>query len=148
MNTTIDWVFTILGGALTLLTVYGALTLSRKFFLSGLFFFSFIPLIGESMAYNTDKAPVHILVIALFLIQLVLALPNNITYGAENAAAGKLSGKIAVGMLIINIAGALFVLCLNSGVLAQFGYYHIAFALAIVYLMAKRMTSNGTAWLK
>ena len=147
MNSTVELIFTVIGGALTLLAVYGAITLSRKFFLSGVCFFSILPVIGECMAYNDDKGAVHIMVICLFLCQFVLALPNAIVYGAENAAATKLSSKIALGLLIINIAGAVYVLCLKSGVPAQFGYYHVVTAVAILYLLIRRITGAG-AWLK
>jgi len=147
MNPTVELIFTVAGGALTLLAIYGAFTLSRKLFLSGVCFFSILPIIGESMAYNADKGSVHVMMIALFLSQFVLALPNTIAYGAENVAATKLSSKIALALLIINIAGAAFVLCLKSGVPAQFGYYHVAIALVIVYLLVRRSMGGG-AWLK
>jgi len=140
-------IFTIIGGALTLLTVYGAFTLSRKLFLSGVCFFSFLPIIGESMAYNTDKGAVHVIMVCLFLCQFVLALPNAIVYGPENAAATKLSSKIGLALLIINIGAAVFVLCLKSGVPAQFGYYHVVIAVAMAYLLIRRLTGAG-AWLK
>ncbi len=147
MNQTIDWIFTIAGAALVLLTIFGAVTASRKLFLSGIFYFSFLPIIGESMGYNADKAPIHILVIFIFITQMVLALPNNITYGPDNVAATKLSAKIALALLIINIAAVVFIFCLNSGVEARFGYYHAVIDLAILYLIIRRM-GNGAAWLK
>jgi uncharacterized membrane protein len=146
MNPTVELIFTIVGGALVLLTVYGALKLDRRLFLSGLCFFSILPLIGESMGYKADKAPIHVLVIFVFLIQIVLALPNKIVYGADNLAATKLSGKIAIALLIINIAGAIFIFALNAGVALQFGYYHVAFSLAVLYLLIKR--SIGGVWIK
>ena len=129
------------------MTVYGAITLSRKLFLSGICFFSFLPLIGEGMAYHSDKGAIHVMVFCLFLCQFVLALPNKITYGPENAAATKLSSKIALGLLIINIAGAAYVLCLKSGVPVQYGYYHVVIAVAVVYLLMRRFIGAG-AWLK
>ena len=147
MNQTIDWIFTIAGAALVLLTIYGAVKANRKLFLSGIFYFSFLPIIGESMGYNADKAPIHVLVIFIFITQLVLALPNNITYGPDNVAATKLSAKIAWALLIINIGAVVFIFCLNAGVELQFGYYHVAIALAILYLIVRRM-GNGAAWLK
>lgn len=130
-----------------LLTIYGAVRSDRKLFLSGIFYFSFIPIIGESMDYNADKAPIHILVIFIFITQLVLALPNNITYGPDNVAATKLSGKIALALLIINIGAVVFIFFLNAGVALQFGYYHAVIDLAILYLIIRRM-GNGAAWLK
>jgi len=148
MNATIGWIFTILGAAFVLLTVYGAAKLNRKNFLLGLFCFSFIPLIGEGSAYCADKAPIHVMVFFMFLTQLVLALPNKIAYGQDNEAATKLSAKIALAFLLINVAGAIFVLCLNSGVAVQFGYYHVVFALAVLYLMLKRMSGSGASWMQ
>jgi len=147
MNPTVELIFTIAGAALVLLTIYGAIKLNRKLFLSGICFFSILPLIGESMAYSADKAPIHVLVIFVFLIQIVLAMPNNIVYGPDNVAATKLSNKIALGIFIINVGGAVFILCLKAQVTVQFGYYHMVIALAVLYLLVKRMSSAG-AWLK
>jgi hypothetical protein len=141
-------IFTIIGGALTLLTLYGAVKADRKLFLSGLCFFSLLPIIGESMGYNADKASVHIIVILVFIAQFVLTFPNNIQYGPENTAAGKLVGKISLALLIFNIGGIIYVFCLNSGVPARFGYFHVAFSLAIIYIIFKRMTGKGPLWVK
>ena len=146
MNSTIELIFKIVGGALVLLSVYGAVTLNRKLFLSGICFFSILPIIGESMAYNTDKASIHIMVLFLFLIQFVLALPTNISYGSDNVAASKLTGKMALALLLINIAGAVFILCLKVAVSSQFGYYHVVLALVIIYIMIKRATTPGWVW--
>jgi len=149
MNSTVELIFSIAGGALVLLTLYGAVTLNRKFFLSGLCFFSLLPMIGEGMAYNTDKAPIHIIVLFVFVVQLVLAAPTNITYGSDNVAASKLTGKIALALLIINVVGAVFILCLKAQVPVQFGYYHIGLSVAILYIMAKRMmATDGWVWAK
>ncbi|MDB5124527.1 MAG: hypothetical protein JWP94_2656 [Mucilaginibacter sp.] len=148
MNSTTELIFTVAGAVLTLLTVYGALKLDRKLFLYGVCLFSILPIIGESMAYNADKAPIHITVIFIFLAQFVLAFPNTIVYGQENAAATKLSTKIALAILLFNIGGAVFILCLTTAVPAQFGYYHIVIALAVAYLMFKRISTSGAAWLK
>jgi hypothetical protein len=148
MNSTIELIFTVAGAALTLLAVYGAVRSDRKLFLSGIFYFSFLPLIGESMGYNADKAPIHILVIFMFLIQLALSLPNNITYGQDNAAANKLSAKIAIALLLINVGGVVYIFCLHPGVPHRFGYFHGILSLAILYLIIKRMGNNGALWSK
>jgi hypothetical protein len=146
MNSTVEMIFTIVGAALVLLTVYGAVKLNRNLFLSGICFFSILPIIGESMAYNADKASVHILVIFVFLVQFVLTLPNKIVYGPDNLAATKLTTKIALALIIINVGGAVFIFCLNAGVPLQFGYYHLITALAIIYLMIRRL--SGGVWIK
>lgn len=146
MNPTVTLIFTVVGGALVLLNIYGAVTSNRKLFLSGLCFFSILPIIGESMGYSADKASVHIIVILVFIAQIILTFPNNIQYGPENPAAGKLVMKICLALLIFNIGGILFVLCLNSGVPAQFGYFHVAFALSLIYMIFKRL--SGASWIK
>lgn len=148
MNPTVELIFTIAGALLVLLTVYGAVKLDRKLFLSGICFFSILPIIGESMGYNADKGAVHIMVIFLFVIQAVLALPTNISFTADNVAAGKLTGKIAITLLLINLAGALFIFCLKAGVPVQFGYYHVVTSLTIIYILIKRMSSGPWVWRK
>ena len=148
MNPTVELIFTVLGAALTLLTLYGAATLSRKLFLSGVCYFSILPIIGESMRYGDDKATMHVIVAILYLVQLILAFPNTIVYGPENTAAAKLASKVALAILVINVAGAVFIFCLNSGVPAQFGYYHAVIALAVLYLIIRRVSSNGAVMLK
>jgi hypothetical protein len=148
MNSTTELIFTVAGAAVILLAVYGALKLDRKLFLYGVCLFSILPVIGESVAYNADNAPVHIMVIFIFLAQFVLAFPNTIVYGQENAAATKLSTKIGLAILLFNIGGAIFILCLTSAVPAQFGYYHVVITLAVVYLVIKGNTGKGAAWVK
>src|ERR1700753_2686896 len=124
MNSTVLLVFSIFGAAMVLLTLYGTFKANRKLFLSGLCYFSLLPIIGESMAYNADKASVHVIVAMVYLAQFVLAFPSKIEYGADNAAAGKLVSKIALALLIFNIGGAVYIFCLNAGVPHRFGYCH------------------------
>jgi len=144
MNSTVNLIFTVVGGALVLLTLYGAVTLNRKLFLSGLCFFSLLPIIGEGMAYSADtKALVHFIVLSVFVVQLILAAPTNISYDFTNVAASRLTGKIALALLVINVIGAVYIFCLKADVPVQFGYYHIGLSLAIIYVIFKRMTATG-----
>ena len=123
MNSTVDLIFTVVGAALVLLTVYGAIKLDRKLFLSGICFFSLLPIIGEGMAYNADKAPIHVLVFFVFVIQMILAWPNKIVYGTDNVAATKLATKIAWSLFIINAVGAVFIFCFCFAYFAVFQFY-------------------------
>jgi len=148
MNPTVEMIFTIFGGAMVLLSIYGAVVANRKFFLSGLCFFSILPIIGETMAYNADKASVHVIVALVFVVQFILMFPNTIEYGKENIAANKLVGKISLAVLVFNIGGIIYIFCLNAGVPERFGYFHIAFSLAILYIIFKRMTGTGPLWVK
>ncbi len=142
MNSTMELVFTVAGAFFVLLNIYGAVKLDRKLFLSGLCFFSFLPIIGESMAYNADKIPTHIIVAMVFVIQFILAFPNSISYNTENTAASKLVVKIALALLVINITGAVFIFCLKAPVPARFGYFHIALSVSILYMIYQRTRGN------
>jgi hypothetical protein len=147
MNSTIQLILTILGAVFVLLSAYGAVKRDRKLFLSGFCFFSFIPIIGESIAYNANQAPIHIMVIIIFLAQLILQIPDKIIYGRDNAAATQIATKVGLAILIFNIGAAIYIFCLNAGVPVQFGYYHVAFSLIIIYIMFKRFSSN-VSWAK
>ena len=142
MNSTIELIFTIVGAALVLLSAYGAFTLNRRLFISGFCFYSILPIIGEGMAYNSDKASVHLIVVFIFLVQFVLQIPDRNMYGRENAVAVSLATKIGLGILIINLGAVVYVFHLNSGVPVQYGYYHLAFALLLIYVIIRRFTSN------
>ncbi len=148
MDSTVLWIFTIAGSALTLLCLYGAFKADRKLFLSGLCYFSLLPIIGESMGYNADKASVHIIVVLVFIAQMVLTFPNKNEYGADNTAAMKLAGKIILAVLIFNIGGIIYIFCLHAGVPRRFGCFHIAQSLALIYLIFKRMSGKGPLWVK
>ncbi len=142
MNSTINLIFTIVGAALVLLSAYGAIKSYRRPFISGFCFYSILPIIGESMAYNADKASVHVIVIFVFIVQFIIQFPDRNMYGRENLVAVNLATKIGLGVLVINLGAVVYVFHLNSGVPVQFGYYHLAFALLMIYVMVRRFTSN------
>lgn len=147
MNPTIELVFTILGGALVLLSAYGAVKRDRRLYLSGFCFYSFLPIIGESTRYSTDKASIHLLMIFVFIAQLLLQIPDKNLYGRENLSAVALATKIGLAIIIINAGAAVLIFNLALGVPVQFGYFHIAFVLIVLYIMTKRFTSN-ISWAK
>jgi hypothetical protein len=147
MNPTIQMIFEIVGGALILLSIYGAAKLDRRLFMSGFCFFSILPIIGESMGYNADKGAVHLLVVFLYVVQFIIMFPDRKIYGKDNATATLLASKIGLAVLFINVAGAVFVLCLSQGVPAIFGYYHIALVVVMLYAVVRGNTSN-VSWVK
>jgi hypothetical protein len=149
MNPTIQLIFTVVGGALVLLSIYGALKLDRRLFLSGFCFYSILPIIGESMAYNADKGAVHLLMVFLFLVQFALQIPDRNIYGRGDTIAVMFATKIGLAILVINAGAAFYVFRLNTAVPVQFGYYHIAFILVMLYIMSKRFSSSSTvSWAK
>ena len=141
--------FTIVGGALVLLSLYGAVKLNRRLFLSGYCLYSILPVIGESLGYNADKAPAHVLMIFMFVAQFLLQFPDGNIYSRDNSIAVTLATKIGLGVILINAGAAVYVLCLSTGLPATFGYYHIAFIAIMIYVMIKGLTSVSTAsWVK
>jgi hypothetical protein len=147
MNPTIEMIFTIVGGALVLLSVYGAAKRDRRLYNSGFCFYSVLPIIGESMGYSADKASIHILMIVIFIAQFLLQIPDKNLYSRENLPATALATKIGFAIIVFNAGAAVAIFCLNLGVPVQFGYYHVAFALIVVYVMIRRFTSN-VGWAK
>jgi hypothetical protein len=147
MNPTIQMIFTIVGGALVLLSAYGAIKRDRRLYLSGFFFYSILPIIGESMSYSVNKTSIHVLMVFTFIAQFVLQIPDKNLYGRENLPATTLATKIGLAVLVINAGAAVAIFCLNLGAPVQFGYYHVAFALIVIYVMIRRFTSN-IGWAK
>ena len=147
MNSTVQLIFTIVGAALVLLSAYGALKRDRRLFLSGFCFFSFLPIIGEYMAYHDDKGHIHLMMIALSVVQFLLMFPDKNTYARDNIPAVAAVTKIGLAVLVINAAAALFVFYLNKQVPLQFGYYHVAFILILLYVLAKGLMGKAS-WAK
>ena len=139
MDSTVKLVFSIIAAAAVLLNLYGAFTANRKLFLSGLSLFSILPIIGETMGLIQEGTPVHLAVMGLYIVQLILAFPIAMDTTNETGNVSKLITKIALSMLIINIGGAIYILCFNAGVPHRFGYCHIVIALSILYVMIRRM---------
>ena|SRR5476651_1679450 len=147
MNSTVNLIFTVVGAALVLLSAYGALKRDRWLFLSGFCFYSFLPIIGEYMARHADKAQIHLLMIVLFVVQFLLTFPDKNTYARDNKPAMAAVIKIGLAVLVINAAAALFVFHLNKQVPLQFGYYHVAFIVIMLYVQAKGVIGTAS-WAK
>jgi hypothetical protein len=139
-------IFSAFGGVMVLLSLYGAVTSKRRFYLSGLCFYQIIPIIVSWSAYKADKVPAEILVMSLAIIQLILSIPDKALYGRDNAAASSLAGKIGIATVVINAVGAVFGLCLTTGTPIQFPCFHIAFALIAIFVIVKGFGSKTSAW--
>ena len=56
----------------------GALKQQRKLFLTGIFLWSLIPVIGEGAKYSQDHDLSHLLVMALFFALAILTAPSKL----------------------------------------------------------------------
>ena len=145
---TLTLVFTFIGAGLVLLTVYGAVIMERKLFLSGICYFSLLPIIGETTRYMdpANSSPYTITLICAFIAQFFLTRPDGNNYGMDNMAAVALATKIALAILVINLGSAYAILFLDFGVAQQFGYYHLMISISMLYLMYRRFTGEGISW--
>ena len=137
MDETMTLIFTGVGGLLALLSAYGAFKMDRKLFLSGVCYFSLLPIIGETMRYMdpATSSPYTLTLICTFIAQFLLTRPDNNDYGMDNTAAVALATKIGLAILVINLGSA-----------QQFGYYHLVISLSMLYLMYRRFTGEGISW--
>ena len=108
MDETMTLIFTGVGGLLALLSVYGAFKMDRKLFLSGVCYFSLLPIIGETMRYMdpATSSPYTLTLICTFIAQFLLTRPDNNDYGMDNTAAVALATKIGLAILAINLGSA------------------------------------------
>ena len=148
MDETMTLIFTGVGGILVLLSVYGAFKMDRKLFLSGVCYFSLLPIIGETMRYMdpATSSPYTLTLICTFIAQFLLTRPDNNDYGMDNIAAVALATKIGLAILAINLGSAYVILCTDFGVAQQFGYYHLVISLSILYFLYRRFTGKGISW--
>ena len=78
-------VLTIIGAGLTVMVAYGAAIKKRNIVLNGLFFYSFLPIIGETMGIVSTNHPYHVLFIGLFVIQLAISSVKSVPFDQHDA---------------------------------------------------------------
>jgi hypothetical protein len=145
MLNVVQSIFTVFDGVMVLLSLYGAVTSKRRFYLSGLCFYQIIPIVVSWSAYKADKAPGEILLMSLAIIQLIITIPDKALYGRDNAAASSLAGKIGVATVFINAVSAVFGLY-STNTPIQFPCFHIAFMLIAIFVIVKGFGSKTSAW--
>ena len=98
-------ILSLIAGAVTLISVYGAIKKDRKFFLLGLFLYSFIVVPNELMGYFETGEMVHLMTAGLWAIQFVIAFPVKASYDSSNKAAYMLVKKMLLSIIVINLCG-------------------------------------------
>lgn len=138
---------TIIDFSILSITVYGAYTKNRNWFILGLCFFNTIPIIGESMLYAQDDALVRLPVIIIFLTQVIITLPIGIKYGADNPAAMAMSQKIGFAVIVANLYHGYLILSESlNNVPMQFGVFHLCMAGIVLYAIIRSHTSPNSRW--
>lgn len=105
MNETTLLILGIIAGVVTLISVYGVIKKERKFFLLGLFLYSFLVVPNELMAYFDSGNMVHLMTAGLWAIQFVIAFPVKASYDSSNTVAYMLIKKMLLAIIIINLCG-------------------------------------------
>ena len=124
----------------------GALKQQRKLFLTGIFLWSLIPVIGEVANYSQDHDLAHLLVMALFFALAILTAPSKLSYNSENLAATHLAKKIGAAVIFVNLFQAFNILANDVGVPDLFGYFHIVAAVVVMYPVYMSLTNSNSGW--
>lgn len=124
----------------------GAIKQQRKLFLTGIFLWSLIPVIGEGAKYSQDHDLSHLLAMALFFTLAVLTAPIKLTYNSENIAATHLAKKIGAAVIFVNLFQAFNILSNDVGVPDLFGYFHIVAAVVVIYPVYMSLTNSNSGW--
>ena len=136
-------VLTIIGAGLTVMVAYGAAIKKRNIVLNGLFFYSFLPLIGETMGILSTKHPYHVLFIGLFLIQLAISSVKSVPFDQHDATLKEYAKRMGGSLLIVNVISAIFVLVIvPTHYPVYIGIFHVIISLSLAYGIVQRLRGN------
>lgn len=139
---TSELIFTVLGGIFTLMILFGIIKMKKEIILSGLFYYSFLPVIGEPMGYIMDKQPFHLLFIALFLCQMILTTIKFENIEDVTPLFSKFAFRVIGCLMIINGVSAVLILKLIHGIPMIFGIYHVIITIVLVLPFLKRLSHS------
>tara|TARA_A100001015_G_scaffold315976_1_gene429127 strand:- start:585 stop:1028 length:444 start_codon:yes stop_codon:yes gene_type:complete len=134
-----------IGACLTLVVVYGAILKRRNIILKALFFYSFLPLIGEGVGMLTTKEPHHILFIGMFLVQLLITRIHTVPFDPKDATLMAYVKPLGGSLIIINLISAIFILLISNQYPIHIGIFHGVIALSLIYGIIQRLTGKMTS---
>ena len=132
----------ILGGLFTGAIVYGAITKKRDIVLAGLFYYSFLPLIGETMGILSVNKPYHTLFICMFIVQLLISSIRKVPFDPTDATLKEYAKRMGLSLIIINLFSAIFIFVVTSDYPPILGIYHSIITLSLVYGVFQRLRGN------
>ena len=139
LDVIIFYLLSLLGAVLTIVIAYGSFVKKRQLVLNGLFYYSFLPIIGETMGYLTTQLPYHFLFIALFSVQLLLASIKNTPYDPKNNMLTQYAKRIGGAFILINAFAAIFILVITTVYPIYLGVFHSVIALSLIYALSQRV---------
>ncbi|MEC8678567.1 MAG: hypothetical protein VXX85_06915 [Candidatus Margulisiibacteriota bacterium] len=139
LDVIIFYLLSLLGAVLTIVIAYGSFVKKRQLVLNGLFYYSFLPIIGETMGYLTTQLPYHFLFIALFSVQLLLASIKNTAYDPKNDMLTQYAKRIGGAFILINAFAAIFILVITTVYPIYLGIFHSVISLSLIYALSQRV---------
>ena len=133
------YILSLLGAILTIVIAYGSFVKKRHLVLNGLFYYSFLPIIGETMGYLTTQLPYHFLFIALFSVQLLLASIKNAPFDPKSNILTQYAKRIGGAFILINAFAAIFILVITTVYPIYLGVFHSVIALSLIYALSHRL---------
>ena len=105
-----------------------------------------MPIIGALLAYAEDDNLLHLVIVMVFLVQVAITLPINVKYDVDNPAAVALSQKIGVAIVVANLCQGYLILNTELGVPHQFGYFHLAVVMILMYAVVIVPRKRNMHW--
>lgn len=119
-----------------IVTFFGTLKKKPIFFLLGYTLYSLMVIPAELISFSSSGEFIHLLVAALWLAQLIIALPNKLNYDGSKVYE-LFASKLFISLMVINIIGIFIVL--NDPLVNNVCVYYDAllafFPLVAAYLM-------------
>ena len=136
MSETTLLILGLIAGAVTLISVYGAIKKDRKFFLLGLFLYSFLVVPNELMGYFDTGEMIHLMTAGLWAIQFVITFPVKASYDSSNKVAYMFVKKMLLSIIIINLCGISLAFSVET-LPDYFAFYHGIFCALSTMLIVK-----------
>ena len=137
-------VLSVIGAGLTLMIVYGAILKRRSIILTGLMFYSFLPIIGETVGMLTSKEPYHILFIGMFVVQLLITTIHRVPFDEKDKTLMEYAKRMGGALIIINLVSAIFILLIVDTYPIHIGAFHGIITLSLLYGIVQRLAGKMT----
>ena len=134
----LETVFVVLGGIFTAMIIVGVSQKNRNTILTGLFCYSFLPILGETLGWLIDKEIFHLLFISLFLCQLIITSIRFQDIDDTHIMFSKFAVRMLGVIFIINAISALIILAFSNTINTIYGMYHVLICVVLIPVILKR----------
>ena len=134
----LETIFVVLGGIFTAIVIVGVSQKNRKTILTGLFCYSFLPILGETLGWIIDKDVSHLLFISLFVCQLILTSIRFQEVDDTTTTFSKLAVRILGVIFVINAISAVVILMISNTINTIYGMYHVLICVVLIPVILKR----------